>query len=996
MLKRLILLGGFLLLCTVLKAQDYFPKNDGVIARNDNYTVLKNATLHISPTETIENGTLIFRNGKITSVGKMAEAPTNAVTIDLNGRHVYPSFIELYSNFGIEKPKKESSERSPIYEPTREGYYWNDHIRSETEAVSSFTYDNKAAKELLKAGFGIVQTHMPDAIAQGTGLLVALNEQGTNADRLLDAESSQFFSFDKSNLSPQSYPTSKMGATALVRQVFTDAEWYAGGNEQTKDLSLEALNRNMNLPQIFRGDGLYDDLRIADLAKETEIPFIIVGGGDEYLRIDEVKATGANYIIPINFADAYDVENPYQADYVTLSQMLQWNQQPTNPAKMQEADLTFALTTEGLKSPDLFMKNLRTAIKYGFSEEKAMEALTIIPAEILGKPDELGTLKQGAWANFLVTSGPIFHEDTEFFENWVQGEKYVIKDAEVQNIDGKYTFTIQSTTYVMDISKSNEKPSVTVKQGNEKLGAKMTYNDGWINVTFAAPYSSKREFIRFVGQFKNNALVGKAIARDGTEVAFDASRVKNTVVASADKKVKKGDTEDSTKVEIHKVLPLTYPNAAYGFREKPKKETILFKNATVWTGEDSVALKNTDVLIKDGKINEIGKGISAGRAKVVDATGKYLTAGIIDEHSHIAAFDINEAGQNSSAEVRMRDVVDPDDIAIYRDLAGGVTTVQLLHGSANPIGGQSAVLKLKWGGSIDDMVLDDVKFIKFALGENVKQSNWQSFNRFPQTRMGVQQVYTNYFQRAKEYGKKKESGDAFRKDYELETLLEILKGERFITSHSYVQSEINMLMKVADSFGFKINTFTHILEGYKVADKMKEHGVAASTFSDWWAYKYEVNDAIPYNAAILHSQGVLTAINSDDAEMSRRLNQEAAKTMKYGGVPELEAWNFVTLNPAKMLHIDDRTGSIKKGKDADVVLWSTNPLSISAVAEKTLVEGTVYFDLERDKMLRQRIKEERSELESMMLAAKNKGLKTQSAKKKDDQQMHCDTLETIN
>ena len=1002
MLKKIISLGAFMFLGIALQAQDYFPKNDGVIARNDNYTVLTNAILHISPTETIENGTLIFREGKITSVGKSVKAPTNAVTIDLKGKHVYPSFIDLYTGFGVDPPKRDNNGRSPVYEPTREGYYWNDHIRPETNALEKFKYDDKAAKEMIKAGFGTVQTHMEDGIARGTGLLVALNEQGDNADRLLNASSAQFFSFTKSNLSQQSYPTSIMGATALIRQLFVDAKWYAGGHEQTKDLALEALNKNMNLPQIFKGDGLYDDLRIANLARETSVPFIIVGGGNEYLRINDVKATGANYILPINFTNPYDVENPYQADFISLRQMLQWDQEPINPAKMQETGLTFALTTAGLKSPDMFMKNLKTAIKYGLTKERAIQALTTIPAEIIGKSDELGTLKQGAWANFLVTSAPLFDDDMILYENWVQGEINVIKDQNIANIDGTYAFTVKGTPYTMDISKSIDKPSVSVKQGSEKLGAKVTYNDGWINVIFTGPDATKKEFIRFVAQEKDNMLVGKAITRDGNEVDFSTTKspakaVADTTTTTEDAKDEsKKEDEDDKDMDTHKVFALTYPNVAYGFKEKPKPETILFKNATVWTGEDSVALKNTDVLISNGKIDAIGKDLSPGKATVIDATGKYLTAGIIDEHSHIAAFDINESGQNSSAEVRMRDAVDPDDIAIYRDLAGGVTTIQLLHGSANPIGGQSAVMKLKWGGSIDDMVLKDIKFIKFALGENVKQSNWQSYNRFPQTRMGVQQVFTDYFQRAKEYGAKKASGQPYRKDYEMETLLEILNGERFVTSHSYVQSEINMLMKVADSFDFRINTFTHILEGYKVADKMREHGVGGSTFSDWWAYKYEVNDAIPYNAAIMHSQGVLTAINSDDAEMSRRLNQEAAKTMKYGGVPELEAWNFVTLNPAKLLHIDNRTGSIKKGKDADLVLWSTNPLTITAVAEKTIVDGTVYFDIERDKKLRQQIKDEKNELETMMLAAKNKGLKTQPAKKKADPEMNCDTLETLN
>ncbi|HCY80782.1 MAG TPA: amidohydrolase, partial [Xanthomarina gelatinilytica] len=368
---------------------------------------------------------------------------------------------------------------------------------------------------------------------------------------------------------------------------------------------------------------------------------------------------------------------------------------------------------------------------------------------------------------------------------------------------------------------------------------------------------------------------------------------------------------------------------------------------------------------------------------------------IIDEHSHIATAAVNEAGQNSTAEVSIEDVIDPEDVDIYRNLAGGVTSIQILHGSANPIGGRSAIIKLKWGESADNLLYkNSPKFIKFALGENVKQSNWGSFakTRFPQTRMGVEQIYIDYFTQAQAYEAKKKSGKPYRKDLEMEVLVEILNQERYVTCHSYVQSEINMLMKVAEKFNFNINTFTHILEGYKVADKMKAHGVGGSTFSDWWAYKYEVNDAIPQNAAIMHSQGVVTAINSDDAEMSRRLNQEAAKSVKYGNVSEEDAWKFVTLNPAKLLHIDHRVGSIKTGKDADLVLWTDHPLSIYAKAEKTIIDGIVYFDINRDEQMRKAMKKEKSELITMMLQAKNKGSKTRSIEKKEDETFHCDTV----
>jgi hypothetical protein len=329
---------------------------------------------------------------------------------------------------------------------------------------------------------------------------------------------------------------------------------------------------------------------------------------------------------------------------------------------------------------------------------------------------------------------------------------------------------------------------------------------------------------------------------------------------------------------------------------------------------------------------------------------------------------------------------------------------QLLHGSANPIGGQSAIIKLRWGASAEQMKIDYAPgFIKFALGENVKQSNWGDFNttRFPQTRMGVEQVYYDYFTRAKEYEAQwkkfnglspadKSKTTPPRRDLDLEAVLEILKGSRHITCHSYVQSELTMLMHVADSMGFKVNTFTHILEGYKVADAMKAHGIGGSTFSDWWAYKYEVKDAIPYNAAIMMRMGIVVAINSDDAEMARRLNQEAAKGIKYGGMTEVESFKMVTLNPAKLLHLDQRMGSIKVGKDADVVLWNNNPTSIYAKPEKTIVDGKVMYDINEDVKLRQEMVKEKARIIQKMIAEKNGGAPVRKASYRKPKLYDCE------
>jgi imidazolonepropionase-like amidohydrolase len=435
---------------------------------------------------------------------------------------------------------------------------------------------------------------------------------------------------------------------------------------------------------------------------------------------------------------------------------------------------------------------------------------------------------------------------------------------------------------------------------------------------------------------------------------------------------------------------VTYPFEPFGWTEDqaPKQETILIKNATVWTNEKEGILQNADVLIKNGKIAAVGKNLSDASARVIDGTGKHVTPGIIDEHSHIAASSINEGGQSVTSEVRIADNLNPDDINIYRQLSGGVTTSHILHGSANVIGGQTQLIKLRWGANDEDL-----KFrgwpgqIKFALGENVKRStsalgNSSNNNRYPDTRMGVEQVLVDAFTRAKDYkkawqewnnAKDKKGLTPPRRDLELDALVEVLDNKRFITCHSYVQSEINSSIEVANRMGYHYNTFTHILEGYKVADKMKAHGANASTFSDWWAYKVEVQDAIPYNAAIMHKVGLNVAINSDDAEMARRLNQEAGKIVKYGGVSEEDALKMVTLNPAKMLHVEDKVGSLKPGKDGDVVVWSDHPLSIYAKSLYTIVDGIIYFDREKDAQLQKTVDNERNRIIKKMVGEKRSG-----------------------
>ena len=629
-------------------------------------------------------------------------------------------------------------------------------------------------------------------------------------------------------------------------------------------------------------------------------------------------------------------------------------------------------------------------MKHGLSEQMALKALTWNPARILGIDDQVGQISSGSLANFLITSGPLFDKRTTLFENWVKGKKHTVNALDEIDIRGNYGLNIAGTAYDLKVKGTQQKPigKLSVDGDTIQISTKLKQEGTLVTISFTANDTVHKGLVRLSGKinYKSGLWDGNGQLADGSWVAWAA--IKREPFTP-----KKKDTKKDS-ITVGKVI---YPFIAYGRDTVPQAGTVLIRQATVWTNADTGILDRFDVLIRNGKIERVEKNIpSEPDMVVVNGRNKHLTPGIIDEHSHIAiSKGVNEGGQAVTAEVSIGDVINPDDVNIYRQLSGGVTASQLLHGSANPIGGQSALIKLRWGALPEEMKIEGADgFIKFALGENVKRSRSSNNKRFPSTRMGVEQVFFDAFIRAKEYeaGMGQPEDVTRRRDLEMDAVLEILNEKRFITCHSYVQSEINMLMNVADSMGFRVNTFTHILEGYKVADKMHKHGVGGSTFADWWAYKFEVNDAIPYNAALLHEQGVVVAINSDDAEMGRRLNQEAAKTMKYGGVSEEDALKMVTLNPAKLLHLDDRMGSIEVGKDADLVLWSDHPLSIYAKAEKTFVDGICYYDIEEDKKMRQEILAERTRLVTKMLLAKKAGADTQKPKPKAEELYHCDTI----
>ncbi len=983
--------------CLLSSAQETFPVN-GTRENNKLYYAFTNATIFTDYQTRIDSATLLIKEGKVEAAGKGIKIPEGAVVNDLKGKFIYPSLVDIYTSYGLPEAKKENAGPGPQMESKTKGAYaWNQSLKPEFNAAFVFSVDTKKAEELRKNGFGSVLTLQQDGIARGTSAFVSLGE-GKDNKLLLKEKAAACYSFKKGN-STQDYPSSLMGSIALLRQTYFDAQWYAQNTTAEKNLSLQSWNELQSLPQIFDTDDFLSALRADKVGDEFGKQYILKGSGTEYRRMDEIKATNASFILPLNFPDPYDVEDPYDALIVNLDDLKHWEMAPTNLSAFEKNKIPFAITADGLKDLSKFWKNMRKAIEYGLSETEALKAITYSPAKLIGVENTVGSLKAGLKANFIITSTNLFDKKNIILENWVDGVSYKVNSLEVQDIRGTYDITIGgSVTYKLKIEGEERKPSLKVFYADTvPTSGDISVDKKMVSLSFPVE-KGKTDLIRMSGVIEGKQLSGRCQLPAGTWTDWKAI-YKDAFV----EKVKKDSTDNKPK-EIGK---LVYPFTAFGWSEQPKQETVLIKNATVWTNESSGKMANTDVLIENGKIAVIGKNISGTEnAKVIDGTGKHLTAGIIDEHSHIAiSKGVNEGAQASSSEVSIGDVVNSEDINIYRQLAGGVVASQLLHGSANPIGGQSALIKLRWGLAPEKMKIENADgFIKFALGENVKQSNWGDDRtvRFPQTRMGVEQVYYDAFIRAKEYEKLFSANDktlsklAPRRDLELDALVEILNKKRFITCHSYVQSEINMLMHVADSMGFKVNTFTHILEGYKVADKMKAHGVGASTFSDWWAYKYEVVDAIPYNATILNEQGVTVAINSDDAEMARRLNQEAAKSVKYGGMSEEDALKMVTLNPAKLLHLDNRMGSIKEGKDADVVLWSDNPLSVYARAEKTFVDGICYYDADKDLQLRDEVRKERARLIQKMIAAKKGGEQTKKPEKKEEKLYHCDTMENEN
>lgn len=993
-----------------LQAQITYPSNEASYQFNATY-VFKNAIIHQDYQTTLPKAHLIIKNNKILKVTTSEKdlPQQNVVVIDLNGKHIYPSFIDLYSDFGMPEIKKQNNTGSFKENYVKGAYYWNPAIKSDFKASQNFVYSKDKADEYRKTGFGILLTGIKDGIIRGSNTLVGLADISEHENILIESAATNF-SFKKGS-SPHFYPSALMGSIALIRQSLYDAQWYKQQNKEV-NVSLDHLNELLQLPIIFECSNKWDIFRSQSIADEFKLSFIFKTNGDEYQRINDLKNIRPKLIVPLNFPEPYDVSDPLDAEIIPLSDLKHWELAPTNTAFLEKNNIEFALTSYGLKDKNNFLQLLRKIKSYGTSEKTILKALTYNPAKFINADNQIGSIKENYLANFFITDKDIFNDDVTIIEHWVLGKPHYYYNKEADKWNGKYEWLFQNQNFTLIIKGSIGNPKLEIKKDTNqlKISSKLNYpklqfqiQDSLYKLTFTGSFNPQDSTINGVVYNLKDETYQNIIIRK-------KSSIKDTTKSKEENKLS----------DIGKII---YPFSAYGLpspdtlnffeqvldKLKHRYDAILIKDATVWTNTKDSVLNEYDVYVVDGKIVRIAPNIDVPKlafAKIIDAKGMHLTPGIIDEHSHIAIEGgVNEWTQASSSEVRIGDVINPEDINIYRQLAGGVTTAQLLHGSANPIGGQCQVIKLKWGYNADEMKYKKAKpSIKFALGENVKQGNNPPSDRFPQTRMGVEQVFNDYFHRAKKYQnewkqylslpeKERKKVAPPRKDLELDALVEILEDKRNITCHSYVQSEINMLIHLADSLKFRVNTFTHILEGYKVADKLKQHGANASTFSDWWAYKMEVMEAIPYNSALLTKMGVNTCINSDDADMGRRLNQEAGKSIKYGNLSPVQALKMVTLNPAKALGIDKEVGSIEVGKIADLVLWSDFPLSVYAKVKYTIIDGQIFYDEEDNKRREEYIKKERARIIEKLLKEKKNGSTSQKYQPKPHKLYHCDDVE---
>ncbi len=1052
---------------------------------------LVGGTVIPEPGQRIENATVVVRDGVIQSIEEGGEAPAGARVWDCSDLILHAGFIE--SHVGVEATKPEADAFG--------GYWQSNLVVPQRSALDGKRLADDKAKDLRALGFTAAAIAPEDGILRGTAAVVALGSNGSeiesaSAEVIVD-EVYQAVSFTTAGWGSDgilTYPTSEMGAIALLRQAFSEAERYEeclaideanpqGHEPPQPNEALQAIaEAGADTTILFVSRNELQTLRAAKLASELGRSMLVMGTGTEFRRLDAIAGLGMPMVIPVSFPEAPDVSTAEKAAGQSLRALWGWEEAPSNPRRLVEAGVTIALSTQGLEKRSDFPGALRKAIERGLEGEEALRALTTTPAMLLGLDDRLGRLAPGMLAHIVVREGEPFAKDGKVRDVWVGGKRFGINKASLPSLDGAFDFAIPTLAGATDVTGEvvvRDRKTLEFTVGDKTIKAKkVKYGPYHVHFHIAAADLEDDAEGFFVGSglFEGESIHGTLAAPDGSSQFWTAVRTGDAPEPTEGPESKEGDDKkgrgketkedpaaaapaaeaaagddaalegdedagaadapealeestgdsassdeaaneesasgaeeasgdeaavdaevdaggdadaeaDATPEGPPELRPLPVPFGAYGRLDAAEVRNAIFRGATVWTSAEAGIVEGAVVVIEDGLIRYVGPEEFAPQIEgleEVDATGMHITPGLIDCHSHTGiSGGVNEVGRRVTSEVRVEDVIDPDDMNFYRQLAGGLTAANQLHGSANAIGGQNSVVKLRWGVLYPDEMLAEgaMPGIKFALGENPKRvaAGSDRPGEYPTTRMGVEALIRDRLMAGKEYREEWDRYDALseyerravmppKENLELAALGEIVAGERWIHSHSYRQDEILMLGRLAQEFGFKIGTFQHVLEGYKVADAIAESAVGASTFSDWWAYKFEVIDAIPHNAAIMAEVGVNVSINSDSDEHARRLNTEAAKAMKYGGMSPEEALKLVTLNPAIQLGLGDRTGSLEAGKDADLAIWSGNPLSYASRCVSTWVDGAELFSAAEDARLRAEGEVERQRIIQKILA----------------------------
>ena len=974
---------GFTLLLTGGVEAQQATRTEPVTGIRDNGTgfhALVGARVVTAPGQVLDGATIVIRNGLIQRVGRNMQPPAGARVWDLDGLTIYPGFIDAHADLGMDAVP-EGGDVGPTH--------WNPQVRAWFSTTMNLQDDADRRAALRSQGFGTALVVPKQGIFRGTASVVNLGDTGVR-DRVLRPDLAQAMGFQRSFQLGGAYPNSPMGTIALMKQTFMDADWYVrawGAYEASgraflppeTSAALAALEDAVrgDQPIVFETGSEEEYLRAHKLAAEYGVDAWYRGSGQEYRILDVLRGRTDPLIIPLSFPDAPNVNDPESALNASLADLRDWYLAPTSPAQLAGAGVRFAITSDGLSSLNEFLPNLRIAVARGLSTVDALAALTTTPAEWLGLENTHGTIQEGKVANLVVSEGDLFTEEATVRDVWVHGQAYGV--TRPPQIDPRGTWRIASDDeWGFEAALRLEGPLNRLRGSIDIAGpdgatinlasAEVVAETGRIEVRFDGEDLDYEGVALLAGSVRGEEFYGWTSLPNGANPSFRGSRTE----------AYEGAARGTVAMNVPEIdLPFIRPMMEFGRSAIPEQPAaVVVRNATVWSQGPLGQMENADLLVQAGKVVAVGPDLDAPRgAMEIDATGKHVTPGLIDPHIHAGVSAVNESGFAIVPEVRMGDVVTHNNIWMYRQLAGGLTTAHIKHGSANPIGGENVFVKLRWGSLPEDLKLEGApRTVKFALGENPKRRE----GRYPDTRMGTQEIIRDHFLAARDYEREwqrwEASGEGIppRRDLRMEAILDILNQELLISSHGYRADEFLALVRLAEEFGFRVQTLQHGIEAYKIAPELAASGVAAVVWSDWGGFKMEAYDASVYNARILIEAGVVTSLHSDNNEISSRMNWEAGKLLRTGLTHE-QALSTVTNQAAKAVAIDARVGSLEVDKDADFVIWSGNPLSQFTRAEQTWVDGRRYFSLEEDAAMREQIDRERTQLIQAILSISGNG-----------------------